>query len=237
MLIPILSIEKIFASLVAFFVALKSRERWQKEKLLSFDYLFKGMLWLGIFCATFVVIFFVSTNLYLVQGLWMFADFCALVSFAYFFSLALIFSDLERFCLFAKKLFLILAFLVLIAESFFFKKAITQTYPIPFSDLTGISWASSVPSSFKIWFGITTLLVATIFTPLIVKRVLTLVDPVKRKKGIFVALGFLGLSLACVWFWLLRPMLGISFWIEVLQGLFCVSGQLFFALGMFLKKK
>jgi len=234
MLISILSIEKIFASAISFLVARGAYKKWQEEKIVSFEYFFKGMFWLGVFCMIFCVMPLFAFNLYLVQILWILIDFFALISFAYLCTLSLFFLGLERFYLTIKKVLLWASPVTLIIESIFLRPVTVQIYSIFAPNITGISWLSSFP--FKIWFGVVTFLFGVLIVPLITIKALNISDSLARKKGIFVALGYLGLSLACVWMWILRTTLDISPWLEVSQGVFCISGQIFFALGMLQKR-
>ena len=83
--------------------------------------------------------------------------------------------------------------------------------------------------------GVTVLFV--VFVPLLAKKVFFLKDSLARQKGMCLVLGVAGLFLAAIFNWLVGPIKGYSFWKDVIQGLLCASGQIFFGLGMLLKKK
>lgn len=234
MLIPILPISKTVAAITALFVALEGHRRWKENRFISFEYFWKGMFWMGVCCAAFALPAIVS-NLYLVQAILMIADFSALLTFAYLIGLLSIFVGYEKFHTPIKKLLTGLAIFILIVEGFFFRKALVYTYPIPFTRFIGMAWTLNLPFVLRIWFGVFNIISLLIFAPLLFEKISKLDDPREKNKGFFITLALIGSSLAASVPWLLIPLFGCTFLMELLQGLLCIIGPVLLRLGMELK--
>lgn len=178
-----------------------------------------------------------SSNLYFVQMLWNFNSFIGMFFYAYLLALLLLFLETEKVHLIVKNFLIILAPLNLILSSFSIRPAIIQTYSIPFGDLRGIAWRNSLPFSSLLFAGGGIILLFIIFVPLIAKKTFSLKTPFERKKGMLIVLGITGIFLAGIEAWFVGPMVENSFWKDISHGILCASGQIFFGLGMLLKKK
>lgn len=237
MALPILSLTKIFATLIGTFVSYNGYKRWKETKLLSMEYFYKAMFWHSLDCAAFMVMPLFSFNLYFVQLLWNLNFFSGSIFYAYLLALLLLFLETGKIYLVVKNFLFAITILGLIFSTLFLKPAIIKIYPFPFGNLNGITWQSSLPFISRICPGIWIIVIFLIFIPLITKKAFSLKDSVGEQKGIYLVLGVAGLFIAAIMNWLVGPIIGYSFWREIIHGLLCASGQIFFSLGMLTKGK
>lgn len=237
MFLPIFSILKILATLIGAFVTFEGYKKWKKTKLLSMEYFWKAMLWHSLDCVTIMIMPLVSFNLYFIQTLWNLNLFTGTIYYAYLLALLLLFLETERFQRITKNFLIMVAPLNLGLGILFLKPAIIQVYSLPFGNLNGITWQPNLPSISVVFAGLGVASLFLVLIPLLTKKVFSLKDSLARQKGMCLISGVAGLFLAAIFNWLVGPRVGYSFWKDVIQGLLCSSGQIFFALGILLEKK
>ncbi len=239
-MIPVISIIKLVATLIAFFVTYLGYKKWKETQLLSFNYFWKVNLFHGLECAAFLSFGFIGLvlgNLYTIQVMWNLAALSGGLLVAFLIPLLLAFLGAEeKYQKLSQRVLLVLALGSFLVPWFFFDKAKVVTYPIT-GELTGITWLTSVPLFLLVFAALFCITFMIIPSFVLLIRSFRVDDVVQKNKGILLSLGVFWIGISGLWFWFVIPIVKTSFMNDVLGGLFCCFGQILFALGMLVEDK
>ena len=231
-MIPLVSIGKAIAFLLAVYVVNYSYKSWKRTGDKITGYVFKLFISLAFAYGCFIF-FPLIENLYIIQAILYFVEFICFVAMGYFLMIFLELMEWQKFKKGIFSLILLMGVGLLVLYSFHFNPA--KIYTFQFLNLQFIGWAINLPALYRVVIsGLTASFVLCI--PLLLIKIRRFKDPFIRHRATWFSLGLLSLIIEgniCFIYGNIRP---TSFYKDLAHVLFSILPLLCFLKLIFYKK-
>jgi len=192
-MIPLVSIGKLIATLLAIYVTFYSYKSWKTTQDKISKYTFKLFLCLVFVFGSFILPPFIK-DLFIIQLIFYLVEFLSLISITYLFLIFLESMGWQEIKKFVSPIFFLLAVILLIIYSFHFNQA--QSYNFQFFNLQFVGWTANLPYLSRI-ISFSLITAFTVFCSiLLLNKIYKIENVIVKKRGLWFVLGLFGLAVS-----------------------------------------